>query len=155
MLFCGQNAFRDAAADPTIYNANKDARPREGRGMDDNPLFQDGDLLYRGVIIREVPEIDDFCTLPDAGAGRHDVDVCPTFLCGQNAVAVGWGQMPRPTERKEDDYGFLIGRGVESVYGVGKVYTRRDVDATAAPSALWFSGESSLFMLLPSLTLNH
>ena len=68
VLFCGQNAFRDAAADPTIYNANKDARPRENGGMDQNPLFQDGDLLYRGVIIREVPEIDDFCTLPDAGA---------------------------------------------------------------------------------------
>ena len=31
VLFCGQNAFRDAAADPAIYNANKDARPREGR----------------------------------------------------------------------------------------------------------------------------
>lgn len=144
VLFAGQNAFRDFSADPAVLNANLYARPREGSGVDSNPLFQDGDLIYRGVIVREVPEIDDFCTLPDAGTGGT-VDVCPSFLCGQNAVAVGWGQMPRPTERKEDDYGFLIGRGVESVYGVGKVYTRRDVDATAATAALVQWGIVTLF----------
>ena len=47
------------------------------------------------------------------------------FLCGRNAVALAWGQMPRPTERKEDDYSFLIGRGIEAVYGVGKVFKRQ------------------------------
>ncbi len=123
--FVGQNAFRDLADDAKIIAANTNARAREGNGMDKNPLFQDGDLLYRGIIIREIPEIDDFCTLPNAGAGGT-VDVAATFLCGQNAVALGWGQMPRPTERREDDYGMLIGRGVESVYGVGKVFTKRD-----------------------------
>ena len=134
VAFCGQNAFRDLAADPVIYNANLQARPREGNGVENNPLFQDGDLIYRGVIIREVPEIDDFCTLPAAGAA---VDVAPIFLCGQNAVALGWGQMPRPTERAEDDYGMIIGRGVESVYGVGKVFTARDPDAAVRQLVQW------------------
>jgi len=127
VAFCGQNAFRDLAADPAIYNANKDARAREGGGMDRNPIFQDGDLIYRGVIIREVPEIDDFCSLPTAGAGGT-VQVAPIFLCGQNAITVAWGQMPKPTERKEDDYGMLIGRGVESVYGVAKMFVRRPME---------------------------
>ena len=131
VAFAGANAFRDLAADATIQNANLYARAREGNGMERNPLFQDGDLVYRGVIIREIPEIDDFLTLANAGAGGT-VDVAPIFLCGQNAVALGWGQMPRPTERKEDDYQFLIGRGVESVYGCGKVFTARDPDATSA-----------------------
>lgn len=123
VLFCGQNAFRDLAADPPIYNANLNARAREGGGMDKNPIFQDGDLIYRGVIIREVPEIDDFCTLVDAGAAGA-VDVAPMFLCGQQALTLAWGQMPKPTERKEDDYGMIVGRGVESVYGVSKMFVR-------------------------------
>ncbi|MET0651196.1 MAG: DUF4043 family protein, partial [Hyphomicrobiaceae bacterium] len=150
VLFAGQNAFRDFSADPAVREANLYARPREGNGVESNPLFQDGDLIYRGVIVREVPEIDDFCTLVNAGAaggsGGTNVDVCPAFLCGQNAVAVGWGQMPKPTERKEDDYGFLIGRGVESVYGVGKVFTRRDTDATAATAQLVQWGMLTMFV---------
>jgi len=124
VLFCGSNAFRDYANDATIMNANLYARPRENGGIEKNPLFQDGDLLYRGVIIREIPEMDDLLTIPAASFGGT-VDVAPVFMCGRNAVALAWGQMPRPTERKEDDYGFLIGRGVEAVYGVGKVFKRQ------------------------------
>lgn len=120
VFFCGSNVFRDLADDPVIVSANTNARAREGGGVDKNPLFQDGDLIYRGIIIREIPEIDEFLTIPGAGAGG--IDVVPGFMCGQNAIALAWGQMPRPTERREDDYGFLIGRGVESVYGVGKVF---------------------------------
>jgi hypothetical protein len=133
--FVGQNAFRDLNEDAKIIAANTNARAREGNGMDKNPLFQDGDLLYRGIIIREVPEIDDFCTVP--GAGAAGIDVAATFMCGQNAVALGWGQMPTPTERREDDYGMLIGRGVESVYGVGKVYTRRDAANPSSDLIQW------------------
>lgn len=135
VMFMGQNQFRDLAADPVIYNANLQARPREGNGVENNPIFQDGDLIYRGVIAREIPEIDDFCLMPDVGA--TSTDVCPAFLCGQNAVALGWGQMPKPTERQEDDYGMIIGRGVESVYGVGKVFTRRDPDAASPELVQW------------------
>lgn len=135
VAFAGSNAFRDLAADPAIQRANENARAREGNGMDRNPLFQDGDLLYRGIIIREVPEIDEFATIPGAGAGG--IDVAPIFLCGQNALTVGWGQMPRPTERREDDYGFLIGRGVESVYGIGKVFTKRDPDSPSSGLVQW------------------
>lgn len=122
VLFAGAEAFRDLAADTSIVEANKHARAREGDGMDDNPLFQDGDLLYRGVIIREIPEISDYATLPTAGNGGTQVQAM--FLCGQGAMAVGWGQMPKPTERQEDDYGFLIGRGVEAVWGIGKIFRK-------------------------------
>jgi hypothetical protein len=99
--------------------ANRDARAREGGGMDENPLFQDGDLLYRGVIVREVPEIDTLAVKTAAGASS--INVSPVFLCGQSAVAFPWGQAPKPVERKEDDYGMVIGRGIEAVYGIGKV----------------------------------
>jgi hypothetical protein len=95
--------------------------------------------------VREVPEIDDFCTL--TGQGAASADVAPIFLCGQNAVALGWGQMPKPTERQEDDYGFIIGRGVESVYGVGKVFTARDPDASTKALVQW--GMVTIFVCSP------
>jgi len=68
--------------------------------------------------------MDDMLTIPAASFGGT-VDVAPVCMCGRNAIALAWGQMPRPTERKEDDYGFLIGRGIEAVYGVGKVFKRQ------------------------------
>jgi len=122
VVFAGSNAFRDLSNDTVIISANTNARAREGNGMDDNPLFQDGDLLYRGIIIREIPELETFCTV--VGAGAAGINVAPVFMLGQNAVAICYGQLWKPTERKEDDYGFLKGRGVEAAYGLGKVFKR-------------------------------
>lgn len=122
MVFCGSNAFRDLQNDATIISANTSARPREGNGMEKNPLFQDGDLMYSGLIIREIPELD--LRLPTfyntAGAGGTVV-VAPMFLCGQSAMVQLWGQMPTPTFLKEDDYGFVRGAGVKMAYGLAKV----------------------------------
>lgn len=120
VAFMNSLQFRDAQNDATINAANKDARPREGRGMDDNPIFQDGDLLYHGIIIREIPEQGPLTTQTNAGAGAA-VDTAPYFLCGQGAVGFAWGQLARGTTRKEDDYEFLKGLGVEMAYGVGKL----------------------------------
>lgn len=131
VAFAGTNTFRDLQS--SLETINKDARAREGGGMDKNPLFQDGDLLYDGVIIRQVPEISSFVTnvwtsLTTAGNSTSRVE--PVFLCGQQAVAMGWGQMPRPTFRKEDDYGFIEGVGTEMAYGVGKMFKKHPMDGT-------------------------
>jgi hypothetical protein len=48
----------------------------------------------------------------------------PVFLCGQQALAVAYGQMPKPTFRKEDDYGFITGTGIEAAYGVAKTFKK-------------------------------
>src|SRR6185295_2113112 len=104
-----------------LETINKDARPREQNGVDKNPLFQDGDQIYDGVIVRQVPEISSFVTnvwtsLKTAGAsGTTRVE--PVFLCGQQALAMAIGQMAKPTFRKEDDYGFITGTGIETAYG--------------------------------------
>jgi len=99
--------------------------------MDRNPLFQDGDLIYDGVIIRQIPEISDYTTnvwtsLLTAGNGSSRVE--PAFLCGQQAAVLGWGQMARPTFRKEDDYGFINGVGTEMAYGVSKMFKKHPQD---------------------------
>jgi len=143
VVFAGSEAFRDLAADPAIVDANTNARPRE-TSIDKNPLFADGDLQYRGIIIREVPEISDYCTIP---GGTPAANKQAMFLCGQNAVAVGWGQTPKPTQRSEDDYGFLIGRGVEAVWGVGKVFKKRDPESSTAALLQW--GIVTIFVAAP------
>jgi hypothetical protein len=126
VAFAGSNTFRDLKID--LQTVNKDARPREQDGMDKNPLFQDGDQIYDGVIVRQIPEISGFVTtlwtsLLTAGAGGT-TRTEPVFLCGQQAAAMCWGRMAKPTFRKEDDYQFLTGTGIEMCYGVVKSYTK-------------------------------
>lgn len=126
VAFHGARTFRDLKADTTMVDANKYARAREGSGMDGNPLFQDGDLIYDGIIHREVPEIDDIAsngavayTLDAAGSGSCDVR--PVFLCGAGAVGIAWGQEPTPRTDSTKDYGFRPGVAIEELIGVKKI----------------------------------
>ena len=125
VCFAGLNTFRDLKI--SLETINKDARPRENNGPNKNPLFQDGDQMYDGIIIRQVPEISNFVTdvwttLKTAGASSARVE--PVFLCGQQAATMAWGQMAKPTFRKEDDYGFVTGTGIEMAYGVSKIFKK-------------------------------
>lgn len=113
VMFVPSLPFRDLKADSTIISNNRDARAREGNGMDKNPLFQDGDLIHDGVIIREIPEIPVF--------SNGSINVAASFLCGAQSVAVAWGQEPRFTAKKEDDYDFFTGIGIEELIGCNKV----------------------------------
>ena len=125
VLFVGQEQFRDAGNDTDIKTANQNSRAREQQGYLKNPIFVDGDLLYNGVIIREIPELS--LRLPTfyltAGASAT-TRVSPAFLCGQSAMAWAWGQLPIPRFRKEDDYGFIRGAGIEMAYGIAKMFKK-------------------------------
>lgn len=122
VMFCGQRAFRDIKLDTVMINANRDARARENSGMDDNPLFQDGDLIYDGVIYREIPEIDAYCTAQGGldGAGSS-TDARPCFLCGAQAVGLAWGQEPQYQIDLQKDYKFRPGVAIEELIGVRKM----------------------------------
>jgi N4-gp56 family major capsid protein len=116
VMFCGPRSFRDLKQDTAIIAANRDARAREGSGMDKNPLFQDGDLMYDGILFREVPEIPH---ITNAGAsGTTDVE--PNFLCGQQALGIAWGQTPTG-KAETNDYGFRPGVAIEELRGVKKL----------------------------------
>jgi hypothetical protein len=130
VCFLGSRAFRDLQADPVMYQANRDAREREGADpTKTNPIFTGGALLYDGILYRKIPEITTRYTTatingiapPLAGVGASGVDVEPVFLCGASAYAHVIGQMPRPTRRKEDDYDFIDGIGTEMQYAYGKI----------------------------------
>lgn len=121
VVFAGSNCFRDLQNDTTIITANTQARPREGDGLDKNPLFQDGDLIYNGMIIREIPEMDVRLPTTYTTAGSGSIQIAPVFFCGQGAMAWLWGRMPTPTFLKEDDYQFFRGVGVMMAYGMKKI----------------------------------
>lgn len=130
VAFVGTNVFRDLKTDLATYWSY--AQPREKQ--DNNPLFQDGDIMFDGVIVRQVPEISQHVTnvwtsLTTAGASSTRVE--PVFLCGKQAAVCAWGQMAKPTFRKEDDYGFVSGVGVEMAYGCGKMFKKHPMTGTA------------------------
>jgi N4-gp56 family major capsid protein len=116
VMFCGPRSFRDLKNDSSMIAANRDARAREGSGMDKNPLFQDGDLMYDGILFREVPEIPH---ITNAGASAT-TDIEPNFLCGQEALGIAWGQTPSP-KTETNDYGFRPGVAIEELRGVKKL----------------------------------
>lgn len=118
VMFCNPYAFRDLQLDTAMINANRDARAREGSSMDKNPLFQSGDLIYDGVIYREIPELTQ---LTIAGAGASSIDVAQNFLCGQSAVGIAWGQQPTPRSDMIKDYGFRPGTAIEELRGQRKI----------------------------------
>ena len=125
VCFVGPNCFRDLGNDTTIQNASLYARQREGASaLRNNPLFQDGDILYDGVVVRQVPEMDTRNPTLYATAGAASTKVAPAFLCGQSALAHFWGQMPRPTTLDQTDYQFKRGVGLEMAYGLGKVFKK-------------------------------
>lgn len=113
ILFAGSLPFRDLKEDSAIQQANREARPRD---VASNPIFQDGDLVYDGVIIREIPEMPVL-----SGVGASSIDVGQVFFCGAQALGIAWGQEPKMTRKKEDDYDFAAGRGIEECLGVEKL----------------------------------
>lgn len=115
--------FRDLMLDPTIVNSLQYAWNRGS----DNPLFTAGDIIYDGLIIREIPELP---IVPDVGAGAT-VDAGASYLCGAQAVGIAWAQRTRSITN-ERDYGFFSGVGVQEIRGVAKLRfgTDASVDQT-------------------------
>jgi N4-gp56 family major capsid protein len=123
ILFAHSYAFRDLKADPVVKEANKDARER-GK---DNPLFTGNDLIWDGVIIREIPEIE---VIP--GAGASGIDVAPCYLTGAQAIGIGWAKRTKTTENTRD-YGFVHGVGIMEIRGVEKLIFGTGADDTDTP----------------------
>jgi len=110
-MFCHPLAFRDLKNDGTISQVNREAWTRAAGKS--NPLFTDGDLIYDGVIIREIPEIPTISST---------IDVSQNFLCGCGAVGQAIGQRPMRTRSDNTDYGFRKGIGIEELQGIEKLF---------------------------------
>ena len=111
VLLCNSLCFRDLRTDSTILAADREAR---ARGVN-NPLFTGGDLLYDGVIIREIEQIDAV-----DGVGAGSIQVAPNYLVGAQAIGVGYA-MRSNTVTEEFDYGDKYGVAVREVRGIDKL----------------------------------
>ncbi len=122
VVLMGSLQFRDLMADPVMIAALQYAWNRGS----DNPLFTAGDLIWNGMIIREVPELTVI-----TGAGTAGIDVAPAFLCGAQALGVAWARRTKSTTNVRD-YDFMHGTGVMEIRGIGKLRFGKDatVDTT-------------------------
>lgn len=111
VMFVHPRAMRDLRNDPTMTQANREAMER-GK---DNPLFRGGDLLWDGVIIREIFDLELI-----AGAGAAGIDVAHNFLAGQSALAVAYGEEPRIIVDRDQDYQFRPAVAVQELIGIKK-----------------------------------
>ena len=136
VYFVGSLAFRDLEVDSTMVQAQREAMNR-GKS---NPLFAAGDLLWKNVIIKEVPEIDVFIDGDSSGSpwdgvwganatgdnlvtsGNGNSRVGVGFFCGAQALGFGIGRPASFHRKKEDDYGFQNGVAVEMKHDIKKTF---------------------------------
>ena len=90
MVYAGSRAFRDLRADTALQQANREGWARFGGalGAGDNPIFRGGDLVWNGMVIREIPEIP---ILTGVGAGGIDVSAVFIAVSGLDADVDGLG----------------------------------------------------------------
>jgi N4-gp56 family major capsid protein len=112
VLFVGSLQFRDLKEHATMTQANREAMPRGT----DNPLFDDSDLLWDGVLVKEVPEMPVI-----TGGGAAGIDVAVGALCGAQAVALGWAQRTK-TATESFDYGNQNGVAISEIRGEAKPF---------------------------------
>lgn len=111
ILFAPSLLVRDLANDSTFQQANREARER-GKG---NPLFAGADYVYENILVIEVEDIAVI-----SGAGAAGIDVAPCYLCGAQALAMGWAKRPE-TVTEEFDYGDKYGVAVRQWMEIAKI----------------------------------
>ena len=135
VYYVGKYDFRNLRNDSTMSQANREARARNL----DNPLFAGGDLLWDGVVIKEVPDLDKFIDSSGsglwdgvwgAGATGDDLSTADTssgrismgFFCGAQALGFGIGRTASFKRRKEDDYEHLNGVAISCKHDIKKTF---------------------------------
>lgn len=79
-------------------------------------LFEGGDIMWNGCIVKEVDNIPIYENL---GAGGT-AEVTPVYLCGAQALAVAYAKRWKSVT-EDFDYGDKAGVAIEAIYGVRKI----------------------------------
>lgn len=108
-------AFRDLRNDTTITQAQREVNLE----MENNRLFQGGDLLWDGCIIKSADGLYDTCTLTGEGTSGTST-VVPVFLTGAQAIGAAYARRWRSKEQTFD-YGDKQGVAIDSIYGIAKM----------------------------------
>src|SRR5690606_2748218 len=115
VAFANPAAFSDLRASLTNASGNN-ALVHTSVEMQASKLFEGGDLLWNGCIVKE---IDNIPIYENIGASST-TEVTPVYLCGAQALAVAYAKRWK-TVTEVFDYGDKHGVAVEAIIGVRKV----------------------------------
>lgn len=125
VMFAPSTCFRDLKLDTNIIQSRQYALERG----ENNPLFTDGDIIWDGVIVREVPELSSNTWLA-LGGGSINVGEC--YLCGAQALGYALAQRWN-TRTQEMDYQTKRGIAVQQIYDVDKIQFGTGATDTGTP----------------------
>jgi len=84
--------------------------------MQASKLFEGGDIMWNGAIVKEVDNLPIYANLGDSAT----TEVTPVYLCGAQALAIAWGRRWK-TVTEEFDYGDKHGVAIDGILGVRKI----------------------------------
>lgn len=119
-------AFDQLKKNSTITQAQREVQLT----MENNRLFQGGDIYWDGIIVKEITDMYDTLTL--TGVGGSSATVVPGFLVGAQAVGVAYAKRWQSKEQTFD-YGDKKGVAIESIYGIEKMRFGSGESDTADP----------------------
>jgi N4-gp56 family major capsid protein len=111
VAFANPEAFRDLRESIDDNILANTAIQAEGA-----KLFEGGDLLWNGCIVKEV---DDMPIYPNLGAGGT-TEVTPVYLCGAQALCAAYAARWR-SKTEVFDYGDKYGVAIDGIYNIEKV----------------------------------
>lgn len=114
IMYAHPYAFNDLKADTTITQAQREV----GMLMENERLFEGGDLYWDGVIIKQIEESIDEWNLGLDGNGS--ARVVAAYLCGAQALGMAYARRWKSTT-ENFDYGDKYGVEISSIYGVEKL----------------------------------
>jgi N4-gp56 family major capsid protein len=112
VAFAGNRTFRDFKDNATIQQAQREVVLR----MQNIKLFEGGDQEWDGIIVHEVDDIPVYANVGASGT----TDVSPVYLCGAQAIGLGWAKRWRSAIEKFD-YGDKYGTAMEAIMGIEKL----------------------------------
>ena len=122
VCFVPSFAFRDLGNDPNVQTTYQYAANRGPA----NILFTDDDIIIKGVIVREIPEMQ---TIVGVGGSGQNVAQCT--MCGAQALGIAWAQTTKSTTNTRD-YNFRHGVGIEEIRGIDKLHFGRNTGPDVA-----------------------
>jgi N4-gp56 family major capsid protein len=114
IMYAHPYAFNDLKQDTTLTAFQRDVQLQ----MENERLFEGGDLYWDGVIIKQIEEA---ITEWDLGLdGSGSARVVGAYLCGAQAVGVAYARR-WSSQTETFDYGDKYGVEISSIYGVEKL----------------------------------
>lgn len=110
IVYANPHAFKDFKAS---MEGTMDDTTAQGQA---SKLFEGGDLIWNGCIVKEIDEIPVYGNIGSGGTA----EVTPVYLCGAQALGMAVARRWKTVEKKFD-YDDKVGIAVDQIYGIKKL----------------------------------